>query len=173
MIVSEFDPERGEGRIVLRPNRSWTWRANTLLVGTLMAVSGSVATVYAYHGLWLILPFTFIEMSFLLACLYYCVRRTHLQEVLTFSPEHLVFERGVGHPDEQRCFQRYFARFFVRRPRHPWYRNRIALRCRGEELEVGGFLPPEERDDLIDVLRDMIDRLDQLPPRAGPQGARQ
>lgn len=173
MIASEFDPDRAEGRIVLRPNRSWTWRANTLLVGTLMAASGSIATVYAYHGLWLILPFTFIEMSFLLACLYYCVRRTHLQEVLTFSPEHLVFERGVGHPDEQRRFDRFYARFFVRPPRHAWYRKRIALRCRGEEFEIGGFLAADERDDLIDVLRDMIDRLDQLPSVTGAQGARQ
>ncbi|MEQ8861368.1 MAG: DUF2244 domain-containing protein [Pseudomonadales bacterium] len=159
MIVSEFDG--AEGRIVLRPNRSWTWRANAYLVGTLMAVSGSMATLFAYQGMWLILPFTVIEMSVLLACLYYCVRRTHLQEVLTFSPEYLVLERGVGRPERRDRFQRYFTRFFVRRPPHPWYRKRIALKCRDLELEIGSFLNNDEKDDLVVALRDMIARLDQ------------
>lgn len=160
MIRSEFDPAVPQGRIVLQPNRSWTWRANIYLVGTLMAVSGSISTVLAYRGLWLVLPFTFIEMSVLLACLYYCVRRTHQQEVLTFSPDHLVMERGIRHPDQCYRFQRYFARFFVRPPAHPWRRKRIALRCRDEELEIGGFLADDEKDDLVRHLRIMIQRLD-------------
>jgi len=161
MILSELDPDRAEGRIVLRPNRSWSWRANIMLVGTLMAVSGTMATVFAYQGMWLILPFTALELSVLLACLYYCVRRTHTQEVLTFTPEHLVFERGVGRPERRHEFQRFFARFFVRRRPHPWYRKRVALRCRGEELEIGSFLTGDERDDLIGVLQDMVHRFEQ------------
>lgn len=165
MISSTFDPEAGRGTIVLRPNRSWSWRANVLLVGTLMAVSGSVATVFAYQGMWLILPFTFVEMSILLACLYYCVRRTHLTEVLTLSSRHVLFERGVGVPQKTHRFERFFARFLVEEPRHPWYRKRIALCCRGREVEVGAFLSNRERDDLISVLRDMIQRLDAAPAR--------
>lgn len=160
MIACEFDSANSLGRIVLRPNRSWTWRANVYLVGTLMAVSGSVATLLAYRGMWLVIPFTVLEMSVLLACLYYCVRRTHQQEVLTFSPEYLVYERGVHRPDQRRRFQRYFTRFFVRAAPHPWYRKRVSLRCRDEELEVGSFLTVEEKDELIVQLREMIHRLD-------------
>lgn len=169
MIHCEFDPVRPAGRILLRPNRSWTWRANTLLVGTLMAVSGTVATVFAYQGLWLVLPFTALEMSVLLACLYYCVRRTHIQEVLTISPEEVRFERGVGHPQLQVTFQRFFARFQVESSRHPWYPKRVALRCGNTRLRVGGFLAAEELDDLIAMLRDMVRRMDTLqvnPPTA-------
>lgn len=160
MITSTFDPEARRGTIVLRPNRSWTWRANILLVGTLMAVSGSVATIFAYRGMWLILPFTFVEMSVLLGALYYCVRRTHRAEVLTFSAQHLVLERGIGIPQSVQRFDRFFARFLVREPRHPWYRTRIELRCRGQQTEIGAFLTGAERDDLVTVLRDMIQRLD-------------
>jgi uncharacterized membrane protein len=163
VIVSEFDDTHAGGRVVLRPNRSWTWRANTLLVGTLMAVSGSVATVFAYQGLWLVLPFTIIEMSVLLACLYYCVRRTHLQEVLTLSPEHLLFERGVNHAELQYRCPRYFARFLVDAPPHPWHRKRVSLRCGATRLQIGSFLRNDEVDELIRVLRDMIHRLDTAP----------
>lgn len=160
MISSAFDPATTSGRIVLRPNRSWTWRANTYFVGTLMVISLTIGAAFTLQGMWVILPFTVLEMSVLLACLYYCVRRTHVQEVLTFSPESLVLERGINRPQVRLEFQRYFTRFFVRGPRHPWYRKQIALRCRDRELEIGSFLSSEEKDDLIRQLRDMIHRLD-------------
>lgn len=161
MIVSEFDQSSSVGRIVLRPNRSWTWRANAYLVATLMVVSGSVGVVFALQGMWLILPFTALEMGFLLGCLYYCVRRTHVQEVLTFSPEYLEVERGVRSPEVRTRFQRYFTRFFVRAPRHPWYCKRVSVCCRGTELEIGSFLNDDEKDDLVAALRNMIRQLDQ------------
>jgi len=163
VITSEFDPAEKCGRIVLRPNRSWSWRANIILVGTLMALSGSVATVFAYQGMWLVVPFTFVEMAVLLACLYYVVRRTHLQEVLTFSPDRVIFEQGVRQPQRRYGFERYFARFLVHEPAHPWYRRRVALRCRGRELEIGSFLTSTDRDRLVGALQDMIQRLDALP----------
>jgi uncharacterized membrane protein len=169
MIVSEFDETQVRGRIVLQPNHSWTWRANVLLVGTLMAVSGSVATLFAYQGMWLVVPFTFLEMLLLLACLYYCVRRTHLQEVLTFSPQHVVFERGVRRPQKCQEFERYFARFVVEAPSHPWYRKRIALRSHGRDLEIGSFLGSADKDRLIGTLQDMIQRLDAVPADSLPR----
>jgi uncharacterized membrane protein len=162
LISSEFDETASVGRIVLRPNHSWTWRANTYLVGTLTVVSGSVGVVLAFQGLWLVLPFTAIEMGVLLGCLYYCVRRTHLQEVLTFSPDHLEFERGVKEPEIHRCFQRYFTRFFVSEPRHPWYCKRISVCCRDTEFEIGSFLSRDEKDALVAALRSMIRRLDHV-----------
>ncbi len=165
MIASEFDRAGPGGRIVLRPNRSWSWRANTYLVATLMAVSGSMASVFAYRGMWVILPFTALEMSVLLACLYYCVRRTHLQEVLTFSPDYLIFERGITRPQIRRRFQRYFTRFCVRAAEHPWYRTRVSVRCRETDLEIGSFLTSEEKEDLVAALRDMIWRLDSARAR--------
>jgi len=164
MIASEFDGTAGGGRIVLRPNRSWSWRANVCLLGTLMIVSGGIGTVLALKGLWPVLPFTAAEGLVLLGCLYYCVRRTHTQEVLTFSPDYLLFESGVGRPRTRRLFQRYFTRVFVRPAAHPWHQQRIALCCRDQELEIGSFLTSEEKEDLIAALREMIHRLESLPP---------
>lgn len=160
MILSEFDSDASIGRIVLRPNRSWTWRANAYLVGTLLAVSGSIGVVFALQGLWLILPVTALELVVLLGCLYYCVRRTHLQEVLTFSPDYLEVERGLKAPETRRRLQRYFTRFFVTAPRHPWYGKRVSVCCRGTEFEIGSFLNDEEKDVLVAALRNMIDCLD-------------
>lgn len=167
MIVCEFDDTASRGRILLRPNRSWSWRANLILVGSLLLVSGTLSVALATQGLWLVLPFTVLELAILLACLYYCVRRTHLQEVLTFSPEYLEFERGVRRPQLRCRFQRFFARFRVEPPPHPWYRKRVALRCGKTELQVGSFLPGDEVDELVAALRTMIQRLDGPGPSSG------
>ena len=169
MIACEFDPAIATGRIVLRPNRSWSWRANVCLLGTLMAVSGTVGLLLAYRGMWPILPFTALEGIAVLACLYCCVRRTHVQEVLTFSPDLLLYETGVGRPRTRRQFKRYFTRFLVRPPSHPWYRQRIALRCRDQELEIGSFLTGEEKDHLVAALGDMIHRLENGSPLSRPR----
>jgi len=171
MITTEFDTDARAGRIVLEPNRSWTWRANTLFVATLMVISVTIAIAFTMQGYWVVLPFTVLELGVLTGCLYYCVRRTHLKEVLTFRPESVVVERGVLRPERRHEFQRYFARFFVRPARHPWYQKSIALRCRDEEVEIGRFLTSEEVDALVPVLRSMIHQLDTLP--TGDTGARQ
>ncbi len=161
MVAADFDQTALTGQIVLRPNRSWTWRANTYFVATLMVISMSVALAFTWNGMWVILPFTVLELAVLTGALYYCVRRTHTTEVLTLSQHRLVLERGINRPSQRFDFDRYFSRFFVRAPKHPWYRKKIALRCRSEEFEVGSFLTDEEKDDLVSQLRRMISRLDE------------
>jgi uncharacterized membrane protein len=98
VIAAHFDECDRVGQIILRPNRSWTWRSNTYFLGTLFTVSLIVATSFALRGYWMVLPFSALEMTALLACLYYCVRRTHEQEVLTFSVDELIVEKGIAHP---------------------------------------------------------------------------
>lgn len=164
MIACEFDAPAGGGRIVLQPNRSWTWRANACLGGTLAAISGTVGVIMAFQGAWPVLTFAAIQAAAVLAGLYYCARHTYVQEVLTFSRDYLLFERGIGRPSMRRQFQRYFTRFLVEPPAHPGHRRRIALRCREQELEIGSFLTSGEQEELIRALRDMIQRLELPPP---------
>ena len=69
----------------------------------------------------------------------------HLQEVITFTPEALTIERGYGKPDKRHEFHRIFAQIFVRKPLHRWYGSKVAIRSKGKEVEVGGFLSEDER----------------------------
>ena len=160
MISCAFDERDSSACIILRPNRSWTWRANVYFIGTLMAVSLSMATAFTASGFWMILPFTVLEISALTACLYYCVRRTHTTEVLRLDRDALIFERGIRHPVLHLELERYFTRFFVQPARHPWYHKRIELKCRDRAIEVGRFLSDEEKDELVKNLRNIIYRLD-------------
>ncbi len=166
MISCQFDDGETSACIVLRPNRSWTWRANVYFIGSLMAVSLTMAAVFSARGFWMILPFTVLEISVLTACLYYCVRRTHTTEVLRLNRDALIFERGIRRPVLHLELERYFTRFFVRPAHHPWYKKRIELKCRDRALEVGEFLSDDEKDELVRDLRQIIHRLDSLPPTA-------
>lgn len=173
MIRSTFDAESASAIIVLQPNRSWTWRANLYLIGSLMLVSLSVGLVLLYLGYWLILLFTTLEIGFLTACLHYCVSRTHRQEVLRFSSDRLVIETGSRQPQEQVNVQRFFARFFVQPAQRRGQSKSVALRCqypqknpnknRKQEFEVGSFLGDAEKDQLVRLLQRTIQRLDALP----------
>lgn len=175
MVAARFDDQAFAAYIVLRPNQSWTWRANTYFIGTLMTISLTVATAFTVQGFWMILPFTVLELSVLTSCLYYCVRRTHITEVLRLNRDELVFERGINTPTQRHAFDRYFTRFFVKPPRHPWYRKTIELKCRDQAMEVGQFLSDEEKDRLVRELRQIIHRLDSAPPdsTAADPGPRQ
>ena len=158
MIAAHFDECDRVGQIILRPNRSWTWRSNTYFLGTLLTVSLIVATTFALRGYWMVLPFSALEMSALTACLYYCVRRTHEQEVLTFSVDELIVEKGHREPERTYHFSRFFTRFHVEPATHPWYQDRIAVQARDQRVEIGRFLTPEEKARLVSQLRLMVSR---------------
>ncbi|HSG90687.1 MAG TPA: DUF2244 domain-containing protein [Pseudomonadales bacterium] len=159
MVSATFDTDRRTGRIVLQPNRSWTWRANLLFLTTLAVVSLAIGISFLVRGFWMILPFNLLELTVVGLCLYHCVRRTHRQEVLTFSDDELLIECGMRAPEQRHVFKRLFARFFVRRPRHPWYGTQIAVRSHGREVEIGDFLSPEDKKLLIRELRRMVNSL--------------
>ena len=166
MVAANFDQHKVRGRIVLQPNCSWSWRANAFLVGTLLVLSSCIALPFTLQGLWLVLPFSLLEIAVLTACLYCCVRRTHTTEVLTLSQTQLVFEKGIDKPTQRLAFNRCFSRFLVDPPRYPWHRKSVALICGGTKLEVGGFLTDNEKDDLVSQLRKIINHLDRSPVRA-------
>lgn len=149
------------GQIVLRPNNSMSWRATQYFLGTLMTVSFVVAFAFTFNGYWVILPFTTLEMSVLAACMYYIARRGHIQEVVRFSPDEVVIEVGRKRPERCHRWQRFFTKVLVNQPRHPWYPKRVALRCRDEEQEIGGFLSSDEKHELIDALRAMVAAADR------------
>jgi uncharacterized membrane protein len=142
----------------LRPNRSWTWRSNLYCIAALMAISTTVATTFAWHGFWLVLPFTALEMSALFACLYVCVRRTHAQEVLIFSSDELIVETGHRRPEHIYRFARFFARFRVERTDNAWHQDRVAIQVRDQRLEIGRFLSSDDKVRLIEQLRLMVHR---------------
>jgi len=164
MVNAEFDNENQKGQIVLQPNHSWTWRANLYFLATLFVISIAIAIGFLIQGYWVILPFAGLEMLALTAAIYYCVRKTHRQEVLRFSMDEVVIEAGVNKVEEEHRFQRFFTRVHVEAPKGARRTQRIALTERERNVEVGEFLTDDEKKTLIRELRHMIRLLENSAP---------
>ncbi len=158
MIQSHFDSAAQEAIIVLRPNHSWTWRANVYLLVSLMFVSLTVGLVLLTMGYWIILVFTTLELLLVGACLYYCVNKTHIQEVIRISQEQLVRERGTRKPTVQIRVHRFFARFLVQPRSRCAGEVDVVLRAQEVEQDVGSFLTHDEKNQLVSLLRHTIGR---------------
>ena len=160
MVSAEYfeqqQPQSYVGQIVMQPNNSMTWQATQYFLFTLMTISLTMSTVFLLSGYWVILPFSILEMGVLCACFYYIVRRNQTLEVVRFSADEVVIEVGRKAPETRLVWQRFFTKVMVHPPKHPWHASRIALRCRGEEHEIGSFLTAEDKQTLVSEMRRMI-----------------
>lgn len=156
MVVFDIDDDSRTGVIILRPNHSWSWRANLIFLSILMGVSFSIAVGFLLAGAWVILPFSLLEMTFLALCIHYCVKQCARQEVITVSDYEVVIERGIKSASEQLSFQRVWAKFFVESPRHPWDPVALFIRSHGEEFEIGSFLNNSDKQNLVGLLKRVV-----------------
>ncbi len=164
MIDTRYRENPPEVQLVIRPNQSWTWRANLYFLYVLFAVSLTIGITFTLGGYWVVLPFTFLELGTQLACLWYCVRRGYRQQVITVRPEKVQVEFGhfSNGPKKtlERVFDRFHTRFHVEPPAHPWRNKCVYVRSRDERLQIGGFLTSEELDSLIRQLREVVRYMD-------------
>jgi len=153
----ELDSEQPYvGQIVMQPNNSMSWRSTQYFLMTLVGVSLSIAAAFMWQGYWVILPFTVLELSILSACLYYILKRNQTLEVVRFSADEVVIQVGRKRAEHTLVWQRFFTKIMVHPPKYPWYPNRIALRCRDKETEIGRFLSAADKRTLISEIRQMI-----------------
>ncbi len=158
MVYSEFNPDSGNGYIVLKPNNSATWRFNIMVVVSLAFIALLISTFFLLQGLWLIAPFSGLEVLALLGCLYLCARSNIQTEVIKFSPDKVIIEQGRTFAEKSWEYHRPWAKIFVRKPRHRGHPDQVVIRSHGKELELGSFLNKDDKQALVTKLRKIIYR---------------
>ena len=156
MVEAHIDDNTRTGKIVLRPNRSWTWKANLYLLFTLFAVSITIGLGFLLAGAWVILPFSLIEMAAVSGCIYYCVRQCNRQEVITVTEHQVRIEHGIRSPERAWDYHRLWAHFLVQTPRHPGDSAIVSIRSHGKNLELGNFLNQQDKSILIAALKRLV-----------------
>lgn len=156
MVTSDINDETRTGLIILRPNASWSWRANLYLLYTLLAVSLTVGVGFAFMGAWMILPYSILELSVLFLCIYVCVQKCNRQEVIKVEEHEVTVEKGIKRPNDTQSYHRLWAKFIVKPPRHPWETEIITFASHGQELELGGFLNRSDKQQLIADLKRVV-----------------
>ncbi len=164
MIRTEILKDTGQARIVLRADGAWAWQTNALLIGALALASFIIAGVTLSLGAWIVPFFSGFELAMLMLAMGVCLKRAHVQEVLTFSRLMLKFERGREQPEQTIDIERFYARFLVRYPRSKLDRPEVRLQYRQNgqrfSLRIGKFLNTDEIMKLEQALGDVINRLE-------------
>lgn len=143
---------------LLYPRRSLGRRGYTILIAGTAAIVACYGLVFLILGYWPIFGFLGGEW----ALFWYLFSRHYKgddrKERIRLYADHLLFERHDArgaHVVER--LQPYWLKVILERAEEP--DNALYLRSHGRQIEVGGFLSPQERRDLADELRDVLARL--------------
>ncbi len=159
LSIDKAGPDR-EFRIVLSPNCSITWRELVLFYLFTCVVALAIGIFFLFQGLWLVLPFSGLEMAALGACLYLTSRKVNRREVITLDRERTRVEKGVRRIDQSWEFETAWLRLIDERSGVRDRDRRLAIGTHGNYVEIGNFLDQAEKDALAFRLKDCIIRGD-------------
>ncbi|MDC1287207.1 DUF2244 domain-containing protein [Gammaproteobacteria bacterium] len=158
-MISVDKASRGESyRFVLTPNCSISWRELLLFYCLTCIVALAVGLFFTLQGLWLVLPFSGLEMLALGIGLYITSRKVYRREVITLDPECTRIEKGVQRVDQVWEFKTPWVRVVDEYQGGCNERRKLAIGMSGESVEVGDFLANWEKDALAFQLKDCIIR---------------
>jgi uncharacterized membrane protein len=159
-MISVDKVSSGESyRFVLSPNCSISWRELLLFYCLTCAVALAVGLFFTLQGLWLVLPFSGLEMLALGIGLYVTSRKVYRREVITLDPECTRIEKGVQRADQIWEFKTAWVRVVDECGGGRDARRTLAIGMFGESVEVGSFLANWEKDALAFQLKDCIIRV--------------
>lgn len=148
----------GSYRFVLSPNCSISWRELWLFYLMTCVVSLAVGLFFTVQGLWLVLPFSGLEMLALGTGLYFTSRKVYRREVITLDAERTRIEKGVQRVDQSWEFRTPWVRIIDECRDGRGARRKLAIGASGKSVEVGSFLANWEKDALAFQLKDCIIR---------------
>ena len=156
MVNIEHDVGYKSGRIIIRPNLSASWKTNRFLIFIIGFIAIGVAGIFSYWGAWLILPFAGLEILALYLLIYYVFHRLRKIEVISFNPENINLAKGRKFPIEEWQCQRYWCKLQVYKSGHPWYQDKLKLKCHANEVEIGALLNSEDKQKLAEYLNKIL-----------------
>ena len=159
MISVDKASSGGSYRFVLSPNCSISWHELLFFYFLTCAIALAVGVFFTLQGLWLVLPFSGLEMLALGSALYVTSRKVYRREVITLDRNLTRIEKGVRRIDQSWEFQTPWVRVVDKRQDGRSARRMLAIGMSGESVEVGSFLANWEKDALAFQLKDCIIRV--------------
>lgn len=153
--------------IDIRPNQSLSW-AQVRMIGVILAIPAVfIALGFLLAGVWMIIPFSGLELAAAATALWLVSLNGQRREVVRFCGDSVTVEKGRYGCKSRRIFQRHWSRFEVECSNHPWYAPRIILRQHDRQEEIGSFLNEDEKGVLIDELRGLVQKAQRVDADPG------
>lgn len=145
MLSKQVNSETGATQIVVRANKSMSWRANVFLAASLGGLSAIFGAVIASAGFWMVLPFAGLEFLFVYVCLSKAYKRLGYTEVISMQRECVTIESGYDKPVHTEELPSEMTRVQFDDPVSAFEVGRLSLQCGGRNLEIGQALSKEEK----------------------------
>ena len=142
--------------LVVSPNLSMSWRANLMLVAGIAFVCLGTGAVWAYFGLWLVLPFAGLEVLFVTLCLYLTVRKLSRKEVITIGAEEIKLEWGLYEPQQSVTLPRHWSKLQYDCDESPFEVGNLSLGAHGKFYPLGTSLGRDEKRTLYRELHSLL-----------------
>ena len=154
-VIDEFT-ESDARVIVVKPNKSSTWRANLYVLIAISIPSLGAAIGFTLLGAWPILPFAGAELIALSAALYYVNWNLEYRQVVTVSDNNVKIEKGYFVPKKTWIWERDDTALNVITAKNQWEGPALWLHNRETRTSLGEFLNEDEAEDLLKRLRGQL-----------------
>lgn len=156
MVEARINPQQAGGHIILSPNMSVRWSDNVLFLYVVCSLAVLIGMSFSLLGMWLVLPFTGLEVLALIAVVYYVAHKCRRLEVIRVEDGCVQVEQGSTEPHTSWRSDLFWSRLIVGPQERPWHPLRIYLRGRHDQIEIGAFLNEDDKRILIQELRQFI-----------------
>jgi uncharacterized membrane protein len=148
--------EQGDAwRFELLPNRSSSWAQTKRFLVAVGLLHGLIAGGFASLGLWLVAPFSGLEVLALAAGLYVCSRASYRREIILLDADRVVVLRGHDRLELRDELPRAWARL-TWAPERSGRASCLRLGSHGRFFEIGAFLIEVERRQLAGHLSRLL-----------------
>lgn len=149
----DINIQQSERVLVLKPNRSMSWRANKYLLGVVFCWCGAIGIGFVLMGAWVVMPFIGLELAALAGALYYVSWKISHREVLRIDAESVSLEKGIRWPKKSWRWARESVRVHVYAAGHPWQAPLIEVAPKeAKPVRIGEFLNVLDCKKLVDEI---------------------
>tara|TARA_Y100000739_G_C20259624_1_gene307118 strand:+ start:57 stop:542 length:486 start_codon:yes stop_codon:yes gene_type:complete len=156
-LVSVEKKSNSNYLITLSPNSSLTGIYRIIFLASISFICIGIATVFYFFGAYLILPFAGIEIAILLIAFYISFKWSSRKELIYISQEVVKIEKGIHKAEYLWEEFRTFTSFQIEKDANKSLR--LSFRSKGDDVIVGDFLNEDDKNILINEIRNIIDEL--------------
>ena len=156
-MVSVEEKSNSNYLITLSPNSSLTGIYRIIFLASISFICVGIATVFYFFGAYLILPFAGIEIAILLIAFYLSFKWSSRKEFIYISQEVVKIEKGIHKAEYLWEEFRTFTSFIIENDANKLLR--LSFRSKGDDVIVGDFLNEDDKNILINEIRNIIDEL--------------
>ena len=156
-MVSVEEKSNSNYLITLSPNSSLTGIYRIIFLASISFICVGIAIVFYFFGAYLILPFAGIEIAILLIAFYLSFKWSSRKELIYISQEVVKIEKGIHKAEYLWEEFRTFTSFQIEKDANKSLR--LSFRSKGDDVIVGDFLNEDDKNILINEIRNIIDEL--------------